>query len=462
MGSVIRGSKLVAESADREVTGSVPTIRAELRQICSSSSFRASRRSRAFLEYVVEKTIAGRLDELKERMIGSSLFGRPVDYDTGADSIVRVVANETRRRLQSYYSQTEYNERVRIELCAGSYVPVFHCGSKAPDGQAASQHERPTAQLPSFVEPATLPMRALTGGRTWAAATLALAVLCVFFFVQNQTLRHRMDSAQMGSQVVLPQPWSSLFAENRGLHILLADTSVGGVQTLLHRQLPLADYVNGRYIPQEISIAPELDNFLRFLLRSHYTSAAYATTAVRIAQIAQISSVSVSVSFARDMSLRTFKSGANFVVLGTTRANPWAQLLDPQLNFSIEFNNHNGQPTLHNRAPLPGEQSIYVSGNVTGDGSPTTSYGHIAFLPAFYRGGHMLFVTGTDSAATEAAGELVTNQQRIRDALVKLGANPFGAAQGFEILLLVRETTGTPIRSDLIAGRLSPMPSNTH
>ena len=72
----------------------------------------------------------------------------------------------------------------------------------------------------------------------------------------------------------------------------------------------------------------------------------------------------------------------------------------------------------------------------------------------------MLFLAGTDSAATEAAGELVTNTEHMRDSLIKLGADPFGTPRAFEILLRVRETTGSPIRSEMVGGRLSSSQSN--
>jgi hypothetical protein len=196
-----------------------------------------------------------------------------------------------------------------------------------------------------------------------------------------------------------------------------------------------------------------LNAFLHFLLSSHYTSAAHATTAVRIAQMAQSSSVPVSVSFARDMSLRTFKSGENFVVLGSMRANPWAQLFDSQLNFSVEFSTESDEPRLRNRAPRPGEPSIYLAGAGPSE-SVRETYGQIAFLPAIYKGGHVLFLTGTDSASTEAAGEFVTNSERMRGALIKLGGDPFGNPRPFEILLRVRQTLGTPILFEVISGRL--------
>ncbi len=96
--------------------------------ILDSPAFRASQRSCQFLRYVVESYLAGETDLLKERVIGERVFGRSPDYDTGQDSIVRVKANEVRRRLAQYYD-LHPDSPVRIELPAGSYVPVFHTSS---------------------------------------------------------------------------------------------------------------------------------------------------------------------------------------------------------------------------------------------------------------------------------------------------------------------------------------------
>ena len=70
--------------------------------------------------------VGGRFDSLRERMIGAEMFGRPVDYDTANDAVVRVRATEVRRRLAQYYSETEEPPVIHIDLPSGSYVPKFH------------------------------------------------------------------------------------------------------------------------------------------------------------------------------------------------------------------------------------------------------------------------------------------------------------------------------------------------
>ncbi|MDR3736999.1 MAG: hypothetical protein P4L10_15870 [Acidobacteriaceae bacterium] len=122
------------------VTGSPPTkdnalspeqaevVRKHLQAIVDSSSFANSKRTQSFLRLIVTRALQGDLDSLHERMIGAELFGRPLDYDTGSDSVVRVRASEVRKKLAQYYREecAAQQPPVRIELPSGSYVPRFH------------------------------------------------------------------------------------------------------------------------------------------------------------------------------------------------------------------------------------------------------------------------------------------------------------------------------------------------
>jgi hypothetical protein len=100
-------------------------VELELVAILNGPSFRGSTRSAAFLRFVVEETLAGRHDLLKERTIGAAVLGKPPGYDTGADSSVRVRANEVRKRLASHYDASPAKAGIRIELPPGAYVPRF-------------------------------------------------------------------------------------------------------------------------------------------------------------------------------------------------------------------------------------------------------------------------------------------------------------------------------------------------
>jgi hypothetical protein len=103
-------------------------IREELNRVLSGHEFRSTKRSQDFLRYVVENTLQGHADMLKERTIGIEVFGRPTTYDPSDDATVRVKAGEVRKRLGLYYSDQGAQDPIRIELPSGTYVPEFHPG----------------------------------------------------------------------------------------------------------------------------------------------------------------------------------------------------------------------------------------------------------------------------------------------------------------------------------------------
>jgi hypothetical protein len=97
----------------------------ELHEILASPHFCNSKRYPALLKYIVENTLAGKSDLLKERTIGVEVFDRPPTFDTNSDTVVRYTAGEVRKRLLLYYSESERNSGIRISLPAGSYIPEF-------------------------------------------------------------------------------------------------------------------------------------------------------------------------------------------------------------------------------------------------------------------------------------------------------------------------------------------------
>src|SRR5579864_2664156 len=104
---------------------SAESVREALARVLASSEFRTSKRSQDFLRYVVEHTLNGQSDLLKERTIGIEVFGRSTDYEPGEDATVRVKAGEVRKRLGLYYAEQGVHDAVRIELHLGTYIPEF-------------------------------------------------------------------------------------------------------------------------------------------------------------------------------------------------------------------------------------------------------------------------------------------------------------------------------------------------
>jgi hypothetical protein len=104
-------------------------VRATLEAILGSPVFRASRRCQTLLRHIVEETLAGHVDSLKERSLGVDLFGRAADYDTSQDPVIRATAAEARKKLAQYYLEIGHDPDVRINLPSGAYIAEFQFGS---------------------------------------------------------------------------------------------------------------------------------------------------------------------------------------------------------------------------------------------------------------------------------------------------------------------------------------------
>jgi hypothetical protein len=121
-------------------------ILSELDAIQAGVSFSGSKRCHDFLEFIVKRALAGDYEHLTERFIGAELFGRPVDYETATDAIVRVRANDVRRRLAQHYSVQRSTSGVTIGMVSGSYIPEFHWPAAEP---VESAEPAPTSFVPA-------------------------------------------------------------------------------------------------------------------------------------------------------------------------------------------------------------------------------------------------------------------------------------------------------------------------
>jgi len=125
-------------------------IREQMTRVLASHEFRSSKRSQEFLRYVIENTLKGQADVLKERTIGIEVFGRSTNYDPSEDATVRVKAGEVRKRLGIYYSGEGAHDPIRIELPSGTYVPEFR---PVAVSRAAEPAPKPPHRIPALVTP---------------------------------------------------------------------------------------------------------------------------------------------------------------------------------------------------------------------------------------------------------------------------------------------------------------------
>jgi len=178
-------------------------VRLELQAIVRSQYFRSSKRYPTFLNYIVEKTLKGEARELKERTIGVDVFGRPPDYDTNIDPIVRNTACEVRRRISLYHAEASTDRLVDILLPHGSYHPEIRFVASATQltevprdtRPASSVEEVPIEELPSVENDSR---RLSSRWLLWAASVLFLLSAGGFWWAKSDFQRSPADRLWSG------------------------------------------------------------------------------------------------------------------------------------------------------------------------------------------------------------------------------------------------------------------------
>jgi hypothetical protein len=132
-------------------------IQTEVNDILAHPAFKNSRRCVALFRHLIEYALDNDCDSVKERTLGIEVFGRNTDYDTNTDPIVRMTANEIRKRLAQYYQESTRAHEVKIRLVPGTYRPRFDFDAREL-AAAADEGDIPQAApgMVPFSDPAAL------------------------------------------------------------------------------------------------------------------------------------------------------------------------------------------------------------------------------------------------------------------------------------------------------------------
>jgi predicted ATPase len=151
-------------------------VRAHVRRVLDSEAFSKAHSLRRLLAYVVDETLAGRADTLKEYTIGVEVFDRGDGFDPRADTIVRVQARRLRSKLEQYYAGAGYPDGIAIHVPIGSYLPHFRAVPVAepPDTPVAGPDWTwpPAGDPHAAVAPLPVPRTTLLGRDVDVAAIL--------------------------------------------------------------------------------------------------------------------------------------------------------------------------------------------------------------------------------------------------------------------------------------------------
>jgi hypothetical protein len=452
-GRANQADQIAARTSIIEIAPQAASLRAHLRSIIESPAFKGSRRSQEFLQFIVERALDGRFEDLKERMLGIELFGRSPSYDTGDDAIVRVTACDVRKRLNQFYTDFGRRSEFRIELPPGAYIPEIRSTAAVPGSEAKAAGAIDTAKAAPVLPPAVSstdfpPSRAILAHSRLALGAAAVFAGTVALSFAIWSWQHSRP-AEAGSSPVRVLPWSAMVQPNRQIRLIFCDPEIVNIQRLLNYSVTLSDYANQHYWPADMK--PEFRRVFQVLsFRGASVAAVDAGTALRIESLLLPSTKrELPMQTARSMRLGDFKTEDSFVLFGSPRSNPWVELFEDQLDFRFEFDNERKAEFIRNVRPQKGEAAQYVP---TAEGWGTgQAYAIVALVGNPDQKGQVLLLAGSNAEATEAAGKLAVDLDALSKIFKNSGIDSNGPVRHFEILLRVSTMAGSPNTFDVIA-----------
>jgi len=380
------------ESGRVEPAISDALVREELERVLSSHDFQASKLCQSFLRYVIDSTLTGHTDSLKERTIGLEVFGKPPSYDPSEDAGVRVKAGEVRKRLRSYYLSQPADARVLIELPPGTYIPEFRLLKRAEQRAPAKSWVR----SPLFW--------------TTLGAVLLASALATFFWLRPHPAADSLD-----------QFWSPVFQSHKAVFVCTA---------------PVPVYSAVRNPGSEPPTRSE--DFV--LIPNRFVAVSDVNSATQIAEMFGKMGEPYKLRIGNDVSFRDLRT-TPAVLVGFSYTQ-WHEIGE-HFRYSIDLS--------HRPFGVSQDGTLTNWTIKTHPDDPELDEDYAIVSRVFYPGTNSIIVeiTGISHYGTEAAADLVTNSALLQEALRGL---PAGWQQkNLQIVLHVEVISGFPSVPTVVA-----------
>lgn len=395
-------------------------------RIAASKYLNRSARLRDLLIYLTERAIEDETGEVHEQEVGHNVFGRPTNYDTTSDNIVRVHASMLRKRLDQYFAAEGAGEHLILVIPKGNYAPVFR----------AREDPLPEALL----APIPVPEPARTDWRIWTLSAVCLALAASTAWL--------LWSAPAPAVAATASPtvrafWSQIFRPGHSTDIVLDDAAVGLFQELTGKSVSLSDYFDRDYLRSlpGAAAAANLDALaVSSIVLKRQTSYANVSFLWKLSQVPGIGRNFLAPRFARDYSFRELKANSA-VLLGASHSNPWIEPFEPKMGIHWSFDKTGS--TYYPADVRPGGATYQAS-----DG-----YFSVTLLPNLGGGGNVLVVSSTGGSAINAGADFLADEAALAALRKKLPATKDGAFPYFEALVRVKGRSARPLDAAVVICR---------
>jgi hypothetical protein len=421
-----------------------PTARPQGREflddILRSTPFRTSRQCQDLFRYIVEHSLAGPDDSLRERMIGIEVFGRAPDYDTAQDPVVRVRAADVRKRLAQYYqTQKNLNGQWKIEIPTGSYKAQFHRPEGAVSQVAtATDVTHPSGEAIASQRPERLIGNTRFRERNVFWATGAAIILFAALFAGLRLTQHTTspigNALDVFSGPVLENPRPVFVCTGSNSVYVLSSKAIKKYKTA-HSHGQDATTNLETVVPLEELRNLSGDDFIPVKDRFLTTGDASAT--------AQISSLLASrhhpydLRFGTDLSFGDLRN-SSAVLIGAFN-NSWTLNLTDSLRFVYESGD---SPEMHVQDKFDTSRSWWPK--FLGE-KDSEDYAIVSRILDSKTGSVLLIIAGLTHRGTQAAGDFITNPELVAEFIKQ--APKDWSRKNLQIVLhtnVVNDIPGTP------------------
>lgn len=250
-----------------------------LNNILSSDLFSRSFVLSSFLKFIVEETLEGRTDGLKEYTIGVSALSKPEDFNPQTDAIVRIHAGRLRRLLNEYYLGPGKDEPILIEVVKGTYAPVFRANKLITNDLKAPENKpEPKIITRSKLTLAVLPFRNLCAENEYQFFVDGFGeeLTRIFSSFADIDIVSHYSTRKYASQPIDMRT----IGKELGAHYVISGSvrrstekirvSIGLTETLNGVQIWSKDYIHDLDMDKIMDIQDQIDDDVFAVLGGHY------------------------------------------------------------------------------------------------------------------------------------------------------------------------------------------------
>jgi hypothetical protein len=425
----------------------------QLERLLHSRILQGSENLKAFLRFVVLKTVDNQEVSLKEYTIATEVFGRSNNYDSRSDSTVRVQAGRLRTKLQEYYATEGKHDKVLIDLPKGHYTPTF---SYIEGTNGATADALPVA------EPITMPEPQRAENRWPRLAIPALIILSLLlgalalnFGLETNRLKNSLAlNASEPADVQAASPlWGDFFHSPEPVLVTFSNTLFQGTAETGMRLLKPLDSPGAQTSSQAMSQGARASEESNQAITDHYTGVGEVMGVYSLGDLFYKARRSIRVKRSLMLNWDDLKT-ENIIILGSPAENFLLRDLPQQQDFVfrlIKDDRGNTVFGLLNTRPKAGEQETYFARQEGPSRSQISEdYALISLLRGLDEKHRLMILAGITTRGTQAAAEYVTKPEHIKDLIAHLNISPpgepFRLPSFYQVLVKVKVNDGVPVQ----------------